>query len=710
MKLSKKKQSKSVRFSLKYLFMIYCLISVLITAAAVGLTVMPSIGKIVRELVQSYVNDFVDSGTQIMKTTYSDVEERVYTIENTCRRFLGEKKDALEEMKPMNLEGPQENIPYVQSESDSYQILSEQLKHYANPEETLDVIIITNAAGEIIASNDDSFLGETVEEDLFQSVIQSDGEITVKTMPGKNNGILTLAFSKAVYVEDEIQGTIVYYTVSDFLYECISELSLNGISKPMIYVLDVNGVTIAHSIKENIGNDTGNESLYPVLEEIKAGNPPAPGVHNMKIAYGSNDSVNVTYKYIEGADWLFVVAALDSQVFHSVTEVNRLFYSNVLLILLVVAVLISLASHSLIKPIRVMNLVIEKVANLDFTLDITEPRFKKAASRKDEIGEIGGSILRMIESIKEKIAGMNESSSRVNEAAANLKQITNEISDKAGDASAITQQLSAGMEETTASTEMITGEIENLKDNVTEIKKQVGDNTVLTEEIKVRAGKMTQQAISSREHAKTTFGEIKTKGELAIEQSKAVNKINELAGSIIEIAEETSLLSLNASIEAARAGEFGRGFAVVADEIGNLAQQSANTVNEITDIVKTINHAVESIIECLNISQHFVEENIYTDYEHMIQILGLYSKDADTIFQAMKLIDGNTNQLVETTSSITRSIQAIHHTIEESSIGISDVATRNSEIGDLTVKSYEMVNDTTKIAAELEETAKSFQL
>ena len=65
----------------------------------------------------------------------------------------------------------------------------------------------------------------------------------------------------------------------------------------------------------------------------------------------------------------------------------------------------------------------------------------------------------------------------------------------------------------------------------------------------------------------------------------SVNKISKAATLISEIADQTNLLSLNASIEAARAGEAGRGFAVVAEEIGSLATQSADTAHEINDII-----------------------------------------------------------------------------------------------------------------------------
>ena len=95
--------------------------------------------------------------------------------------------------------------------------------------------------------------------------------------------------------------------------------------------------------------------------------------------------------------------------------------------------------------------------------------------------------------------------------------------------------------------------------------------------MKVRANELEETAVKNGDNANQIISEIVESLENAIEESKSVDKVNDLTMDILNISSQTNLLALNASIEAARAGEAGKGFAVVADQIRNLAEQSAKS-------------------------------------------------------------------------------------------------------------------------------------
>lgn len=139
----------------------------------------------------------------------------------------------------------------------------------------------------------------------------------------------------------------------------------------------------------------------------------------------------------------------------------------------------------------------------------------------------------------------------------------------------------------------------------------------------------------------------------------------------MEIASQTSLLSLNVSIEAARAGAQGRGFAVVADEIGKLAEQSSQTVSGITQIVTEVNAAVEQMETCLNSALEFLDRTI---------------------------------------SNITDALDRINDSISETSTGVANVVDNNTTPVSLAEDTYNMVKQTIKYADSLKEIVDNFTL
>lgn len=684
------------RISMKLQVMFVCIVSSLLVIGAISFTTLPKITKELKESTEAHMSDFIQSHSDKIMTSVDNIEREMNTLENSSA--------ILYDVRVQAQSGQQDAVAKYDSQLEA---INNEMSHFATDSSTN--ILLVSMSGNIIASNNSAYINTSIPESRLKGFSNDKDKITSEASYDKNTKKLTLTFVKPVYSSTKQTGYIVYYKNGDELAKLIDDYTLTKIPAPRLYLLDKNGLVIAHTNPDSVGTTTSNPLLLPKIEEIKNGTYKETGAQSGYYIY-EGQNVTVSYIHIPETDWVLGVNALDTELYKDVNKTTRQYAISAIVILVVISILLYFVAAVFTKPIEQMSSIVSRIGDLDFTIDINDKKFRKVVKKKDEIGDMAKSVEHMITVVKDRVLEIKDSSGMVTEAAAQLKAITTDITEKANDTSATTEELSAGMEETTATTDIITSNVKTVQDNVASIKGQIEQSTEFTQEIRKRAEAMKEDSAKSEAHTRNTFDEIKKRGSIAMEQSKATEKINEFTSVIMDIADQTSLLALNASIEAARAGEAGRGFGVVADEIGNLAQQSSDTVAKITEIVASVNEAVRNITQCLSDSQNFVENNVYKDYEGIFKIIDSYSNDAGSIYQTMNDIDQNTQELYQAMQSMTESIMGINQTVQESAIGVSDIAQRNNDIGALTAKSNDMVNETNDIADQLKTSISVFRL
>lgn len=468
------------------------------------------------------------------------------------------------------------------------------------------------------------------------------------------------------------------------------------------YLVDKSGNFLYHDDPDMIGTQmTGNKVIQDVLDQLNStGVMPTADVKECKV-----DGAQKYVAYMCTVnDWVVYVEADKDDVLSSITSIitSSLIVGGLFILLAVVIGII--VTGKITKPITKLTTVINDISELNMTDEHEIP------ITKDEVGVMGAAVARMKHQLQEIVGDLNGISGKLVSDSNTLYDISENVTEASTNNSATNEELAASMESTSQSTENVTNSVQDMNSSAIEVANKINEGTNLTSSAMDKAQEIHERTRQAREETLKVYDEIKGTSEQAIIQAKEVQKINELANAIQEIADQTTLLSLNASIEAARAGEQGRGFAVVASEIANLASESTATGANIVTIVAQVNTSVETLTKCLVDALEFLENKVMNDYDAFMESSDEYSSAAKNIEDFMNQANEEVDQLKSAISSITDAMDSINRNINECSIGINDIANKTTKVVELTSESFERSNNCKTSASELQNITSRFQI
>lgn len=312
--------------------------------------------------------------------------------------------------------------------------------------------------------------------------------------------------------------------------------------------------------------------------------------------FNSNDYDSATidgnmtvFKEVDGTDWVLVSYIPKSIVLAKLIRLRTIMIIVGIVCIIVLCILVERMTNVVVKPVKNMTKAITQMASGDFTVSVN-------VKGHDEIAVMGQSIQKFIQAMRQMISQIGDVSVRLKEQAVSSKNISGEMNTAADIQSKSMHELNDTVDQLSVSVNEIAENVTQLAGVAAETKND-GDSV----DIKMRETvEVSEKGRMDMEHVSEALNNI----ELSIRSlEEAVNKVGSASKEIVDIinligdiADETNLLSLNASIEAARAGEAGRGFAVVASEIGSLAKNSTESVEHITQLITEINKLVEDAV------------------------------------------------------------------------------------------------------------------
>lgn len=371
-------------------------------------------------------------------------------------------------------------------------------------------------------------------------------------------------------------------------------------------------------ISKTLGAD-GQSAFYKDVEKKVSGK---------SYDFCTLDGNMTVFKEVNGTNWLLVSYVPTNVVLADLVGLRNLMIIFSIISILVLCVLIERVTHVVIRPVKEMTRVITSMASGDFTVSMK-------VKGNDEIAVMGRSVEHFIASMKEMIRQMGHVSDRLEKQAGSSKNVSGEMNSAANiqsqsmtELNATVDQLSVSVNEIAQNATQLAGVVADTKEDSDKVEDKMRTTVEVSEK-----GKADMESVGNALH----------NIEISIHNlEEAVNKVGTASGEIVDIikligdiAEETNLLSLNASIEAARAGEAGRGFAVVASQIGVLAKNSADSVAHITSLINEINGLVDDAVKQVG--------NSASDIESSADLIHTAVDTFDQIFQNIQ----ETSHLIE---------------------------------------------------------------
>ena len=546
---------------------------------------------------------------------------------------------------------------------------------------------------------------------VLLSIIISVASLLIMIIPVADNAISTLAESYMRDVCDTCglnvdaalnrSGNVILNQA--YLETLIGDVCINDLDSSYAYAVDSDGTMIYHPDESKIGQPVENAAIKQVVADLEAGKEQQKG---MAIYEFRGAEKYAAYYVTSNKAAILVITADRGDILSAKDAIYARAGGAAIIIFIVLGIISFLIASKMTRPIVEITNVIKRFSSLNFAESPTTIRISK---RKDETGQMARAIGDLREKLVTIVSQIKSQSELLYNASTELDTNASHTTSTVGNVETAVNEIATGATNQASETQKATDDIVNMGNMIEHTNSQV-------ENLTSTANLMRE----SSEEAAATLKELDNINQQAIasidviyEQTNITNisalKIKEATTLISSIAEETNLLSLNASIEAARAGEAGRGFAVVASQIQKLADQSNESANQIDQIIHALiedsEKAVKTMDEVKTI-MNLQSENVHKTGQVFEQVRDGISSSISGVGE----IATRTTQLDKARGDVVDVVQNLTAIAQQNAASTEETSASVMEVSNVMQEIMENANRLKEIASILEENMNSFTL
>ena len=381
------------------------------------------------------------------------------------------------------------------------------------------------------------------------------------------------------------------------------------------------------------------------------------------------------------------------EIYASLNLITMIFTVAILVILVIAVIGCLLVSRGIAKSIRNSMDVVKQISEGNLNVEIEQSML----DRKDEAGALSCNTQTLIDNLSAMIGKISNNTMTLNASSEEMNAAAGQAGNAVGNINDDLHNMLTGAVEQTGNAQNIKNSIHNMNIH---LEKTLGEVDHLSDETKAMldarndVDKSLNQLDASNQDVMTEVENIQKQTQ---QNNESVEKIIAAVSYISDIADQTNLLSLNASIEAARAGETGKGFAVVAEEIGKLANQSNEASTEISELVNLLSYNSSQTIEIMD----SVQDAMNDQTKKLVETANIFKQlqeHVSHVADGVDVIRDATVQLGKETDEIGKDIK-----------NLSDIAQRNEDTVKGTISFSDevlgTVNSVTEMSTEVSSSA-----
>ena len=399
------------------------------------------------------------------------------------------------------------------------------------------------------------------------------------------------------------------------------------------------------------------------------------------------------------------IGIFNFEVDNVISALQKAIIPIAIVIVAIICVMVIVILNATLKPIDKLVDVCNKMGEGDFSVRAE----RKTLARGDEIGKIANAMDQMRKNLSSLIATTAEHSIELLNISENLHNSAQHTQTKAVDISEKSLVAVSGSEkqsELTKTNSEMTEEISKGMDDI-------AHNIMNVTEASSETSKEAEAGDHKLDVVVTQMGVIEGKVSATYQQIQELDRMSGDIQSVVkligDIASQTNLLALNASIEAARAGEHGKGFAVVADEVSNLADQSKEAANEISNIITGIQECIVQAVHLMEEGNDSVKTGMDLASEAKNSFRGILDR-ITKVSDEMMNVSAVTEEVNSGTASLIDAIESISSIAESVSDNTTDVSEAAKTQEEMMEKVIDQVSVLTDLSKELKSAIETFKI